>query len=149
MITKENKKYILVMFNIIAIINFLIPPVLKAEVMFIVNKSVKEDTLSKSQIQKIYLGHTLVWPDGELIKLVTQEGTDIQKEFTRTYIRKSEAQFSRYWRKLLFTGKGILPNPFFTEKEIIKYVANTKGAIGYISPQAATKDIKIINVSDN
>lgn len=117
--------------------------------MFIVNKSVQQDTLSKSEIKSIFLGDRLVWPNGEEIYLVTHRNPDIQSEFAKTYIQKTESQFSRYWRAVMFSGKGMIPKAFSTNKEIIRFVTNTKGAIGYISPQIITKDIKNVTISDN
>lgn len=147
MIANNNRKYAFTLFKIFAIIFLCVPSVLKADVVFIANPSVQLDTISKSEIKKIYLGHRLAWPDGNPIKLTIQEKSDIQNEFTKTYIQKTESQFLFYWRRLLFTGKGIFPKPFPSEKEMISYVAHTKGAIGYVSSGSVAENVKIIHIS--
>ena len=150
MTARENKKCpLIVFFTIFAVISFFMSPVVKAEVMFIVNASVQQDVLSKSEIKKIFLGDTLVWPDGQEIELVTQAKSDIQKEFVKIYTQKTTSQFSNYWRRIVFSGKGMIPKSFFTDKEVINFVKSTKGAIGYISPQETINDVKTITVSDN
>lgn len=146
---KKKCRYIVMMFTYVFLLTlFFMVSVSNAKVVFIVNRSVSLDTLGKNEIKKIFLGDSLVWPDGEEIKLVTQEKSDLQKEFTLTYTQRSESQFSNYWRKLMFSGKGSIPKAFSSDKEIINFVANTKGAIGYISPQAVTKDVKTITISE-
>ncbi len=124
-----------------------LPMVVSAEILFVVNKSVPVDTLDKTEIKRIFLGERSVWPDGEEIKLLIQDKTAVQKEFTRKYTQKSEAQFRNYWRKQMFTGKGILPEILSSDEAVLDFVSNTKGAIGYVSPKAAVNDVKPITIS--
>lgn len=120
----------------------------KADVLFIVNKSVPVETLKKSEIKKIFLGDNPVWPNGEEIKLVTQVNTDIQKEFTITFTQRSASQFSNHWRKVMFSGKGMIPESVQSDHAVINFVKKTEGAIGYISPQSVTKDVKPVTISE-
>ena len=146
---KENKKFAIVVCGMVFMVAiFSMASISRADVMFVVNKSVTLDTLNKTDIKKIFLGDSLVWPNGEEIKIVTREKSDIQKEFTKTYTQKSESQFSNYWRRLMFSGKGTIPKSFSSDKEIINFVTNTKGAIGYITPQSLTKSVKPITISE-
>jgi ABC-type phosphate transport system substrate-binding protein len=46
-----------------------------------------------------------------------------------------------YFRTLVFTGKGSPPKSFATTDEIIQYVANTEGAIGYVSLDADLRGV--------
>jgi hypothetical protein len=42
----------------------------------------------------------------------------------------------------LKNGKGSMPKSFASEAEIVKYVAKTPGAIGYVSGAAAADGVK-------
>ncbi len=120
----------------------------QAEVFIITHPSVDVNTLSKSSLKSIYTGVTVKWNNGQQIKLTTLEIEDVHQEFARKYTNKSPAQFRSYWIKQVFSGKGVLPKNFKTEKDLIDYVSNTEGAIGYISSKSNSKTIKFIRITD-
>jgi hypothetical protein len=47
----------------------------------------------------------------------------------------------------VFTGKGSMPKSFASDAEILKYVAKTPGAIGYVSAGADAAGVKKIAVN--
>jgi hypothetical protein len=56
-----------------------------------------------------------------------------------------------YWRKMIFTGKGVMPISFDQETEAIDYIGRTEGAIGYVASAALVdnnENIKIISLAD-
>jgi ABC-type phosphate transport system substrate-binding protein len=117
-----------------------------AEVVVIANKDVSETSMSKDKVKQIFLGKVVKWQDGSRIHFVTLKG-DSHKDFLKEYIGRSEAQYKTYWKKILFTGKGSMPKSFDTEEEMAQYVANTAGAIGYVSTNAATENVATITVN--
>ncbi len=119
-----------------------------AEIKIIVNKSVKNDTLTRAEIKEIFKGQMILWNDNTRIHIATITSGQVHKEFVRTYINKTEAQFRGYWRYLVFTGKGTISRSFDTEKEIEEYVAKTNGCIGYVSSEHPVDNVKVISVSD-
>ena len=117
-----------------------------ADVVVIANKNVSETSMSKDKVKQIFLGKVVKWQDGSRIHFVTLKG-DSHKSFLKEYIGRSEAQYKTYWKKILFTGKGSMPKSFDTEQEMAQYVANTKGAIGYISKNTAAENVASISVN--
>ncbi len=120
-----------------------------ADVIIISNKKGPPDSLTASEIREIIHGKMKKWDNGQKILFVTMVRSDVHKEFIRKFTRKSAAEFKNYWKKMLFTGRGIPPKSFKSEKQVIEYVAKNKGAIGYISSVPGTDEIKIISISDN
>ena len=49
-------------------------------------------------------------------------------------------------RKMVFSGKGCPPKQFRSSEELVDYVADTPGAIGFIQAGRAVKKVKVINV---
>ncbi len=47
---------------------------------------------------------------------------------------------------MLFTGKSNLPRCFKTTAELMEYVANTEGAIGYIDSNTTIVNVNLIDV---
>jgi len=55
-------------------------------------------------------------------------------------------QYRNYGRHMVFNGKGAKPTSFDTEGDLIRYISETEGAIGYIdinTPPGDTKKIAI------
>jgi len=117
-----------------------------AEVLIIANKNVSQDSISKEEVKQIFLGKTVKWADKSKILFVILK-KDVHKDFLKEYIKRSSSQYKNYWKKMVFTGKGRKPTAFETEKELVRYVAETEGAIGYISTGTEMMNVKTINVN--
>ena len=48
---------------------------------------------------------------------------------------------------MLFTGKGRSPKSVKTEQEMLQYIAETEGAIGYVGKSTAAKNVNAISVN--
>ena len=116
-----------------------------AEVVVITNKSVNTANLDTKDIKKIFLGKKMYWDDNKKITLFILAKSDAHKEFVKKYLGKSENQFTNYWKQLLFTGKGMLPNRV-KDEELIGKIKQTEGAIGYVAANLATEDVNIIKL---
>lgn len=125
----------------------LIPVISMAgDVVLIGNPSIPIGVLSKYDIKNIFLGSKLTWKDGSNIFIVIQRKNPCHKIFLKEFIDKTPAQFSNYWKKQIFTGKGIAPPAKKNDEEVIKFVSQTKGSIGYVSTDTGLKNVKIITV---
>ncbi|MBF0225453.1 MAG: substrate-binding domain-containing protein [Desulfobacterales bacterium] len=120
-----------------------------AEVIIICNKDVPANSLTFSEISKIFHCEKLFWNNGKPAIVVIQKDKDIHKDFTKIYLKKTSFQYMNYFKKLIFTGKGQPPRSFAKEDELIDFVAKTSGCIGYISSESyeENENIKIIDVT--
>jgi len=131
---------------------FLFLPLLSPEayardVVIICHKDVPGGPLSKNILKNIFTGRKRVWSDGQQIIFVISKNEDLHKNFCLNYINKTPAQFNAYWKKMLFTGKGQLPKFFEKEKDMIDFVAKTPGAIGYVSADLKSDQVKTLEVN--
>jgi ABC-type phosphate transport system substrate-binding protein len=117
------------------------------DVLIISNKSVSAESLTSDDVKKIFVGKKTRWDDNKKINFVILENDGIHKDFLREYVKRTPAQYRRFWKKQVFTGKGRRPISFKVEKDMIEYVANTSGAIGYVSTTASTDDVKVLSVN--
>ena len=115
----------------------------KTRVLVVSNNGVKDTSLVKDDVANIFLGKKSTFSDKSNIVIVTLAKGQTHENFLKTYLNKTPSQFANYWKKQVFTGKAKAPKSFKTEKELVEFVAKTKGAIGYISP-ATAKDTKIM-----
>ncbi len=116
------------------------------DVMIIAHHSIGVSKLSEKDVSNIYLGKKTVWGDGSKIVFALQENPNLLQTFLEEYVKKSPAQFDRYWKKLIFTGKAGRPKVFDNDQALIKFVGETKGAIGYVSAKSKRVNVKTISV---
>ncbi len=117
-----------------------------ADIIFITNKDVKDKAMTKETLKAIFLGKKVQWTDNTPIFFVTLKELDLHKTFVRTYINKSTQQYINYWKMMIFSGKGMMPQSFATSAELIEYVSSTSGAIGYIDSNTTPANVNVINV---
>ncbi len=117
------------------------------DVVIIANKDIPNDSIGGGDLKKIFMAKKTEWDNGGNIDFVTLQGGDVHKAFLKTYLSKSPSQYQRYFRTLVFTGKGTAPQAFSTEAEVVGYVSSTSGAIGYVSAGTSTGSAKVLNVN--
>ncbi len=116
------------------------------DIIVIGNRSVPASELAPKEIQKIYLGKKKLWDNGLKVVFVMLGKGDVSKKFLKSYVKKNPGMFTKYWKKKMFTGSGNPPIIFQREKDLVKYVAETKGAIGYVSSQSYSDSVKFLSV---
>jgi ABC-type phosphate transport system substrate-binding protein len=117
-----------------------------AEPIVIVNENVAIQDLSEADAAKIFLGKKKSWDSGGGIVAATLEGGAVHDAFIQQVVKKSNAQFATYWKKLVFTGRGQAPKSFASEADLAAFVARTPGAIGYIDAATPHPGAKAVPV---
>ena len=138
----------LMLVALISVSGFFVSVSFAADIAIIANNSVGDASLSKDAIKDIYTGKQAKWSDGSKIYMSAQKKNDTHKAFTKGFVGKSPSQFRMFWKKQVFTGKGKAPKAFKSDAGIIKYVAETDGAIGYVSSGVAVDGVKTITVGN-
>ena len=117
-----------------------------ADYIVIANKSVSANSLSKDELQAIFLGEKSKWDDGKPIKIVILEDGDVHKNFLKDIVGKTPSQFESYWKKLVFTGKAVAPKSFGDTAALVDFVASHPGTIGYVAAGQEAGSVKIISI---
>ena len=118
------------------------------EVKIVAHPDVSRSTLSGDEIRQIFLGRNTRWNDDhQRVHFVILEDGELHSAFVRRFVGKTPSQFSNYWKKMIFTGKGRAPKSFDTPGDVVAFVAKTAGAIGYVPPETDTPGVKIISVT--
>ncbi|MEE2959397.1 MAG: hypothetical protein VYA34_01540 [Myxococcota bacterium] len=103
-------------------------------------------TISKGKLKKILLGKMKKWGNGDQVVLVTLKTGDLHERFMKKFAGKTAKQFTNYWRKMVFSGKGKMPPTFTSETELMAFVKAHKGAIGYVASETAQDGTKVLVV---
>jgi ABC-type phosphate transport system substrate-binding protein len=118
-----------------------------AGVQVVANSSVKAASVSNDDLKAVFLGTKKSLPDGSNVEPVLAESGAAHDAFLKDVLGKSDQALRNYFKTLVFTGKGSMPKSFASDAEIIKYVAKTPGAIGYVSASADAAGVKKIAVN--
>ncbi|MFZ5568838.1 MAG: substrate-binding domain-containing protein [Thermodesulfobacteriota bacterium] len=131
-------------------IYFTYPSASVGEVLIIANSNLPGDSISREDIKDIFIGNKTTWQNEQITFVIQDEG-ETHKEFLQNYVKRTPAQYSRFWKKQIFTGKGRKPRTFKNEEGLIEYVAGTDGAIGYISTDSVGKtgNVKVMKINGN
>lgn len=125
--------------------SLLFPSLLFAEIAVVVHPSASFDSLSQDQIQRIFLGKTKKFPNGnQAVPLNQNTGTPIHDKFNEGVCNKSPGQYRAYWSQLIFTGKGAPPKDSGGDADIVKLVSTNPNLIGYIDSSAVDGSIKVV-----
>jgi hypothetical protein len=118
-------------------------PALANDVQVVANSSVAGE-VSAADLKEIFLGNkTSV--GGAAVEPVLGGGS-AHEAFLRLYVGKSDQGLRTHLKSLVFTGKASMPKSFASDAEVLKYVASTKGAIGYVSTSADVAGVKKVSV---
>ena len=119
----------------------------------IVHTSNSTKQLSKQDLSQLFLKKVKQWKDhNETVLPVDLVGdSPVRQTFSERIHGREVASIKAYWQKQIFAGRGVPPEEKKSEEEVLKYVAENPGAVGYIAE--ATKiegyNVKVVEIVDN
>jgi len=125
-------------------------PDLKAverEILIIVNKETSIESLGLNTLVDIYTNNKTKWDNGEKIHVSMLKKGPVHDAFSKDMIGMAPKKLVSVWKKVIFTGLGTPPKVVNTEAEMIRYVASTKGAIGYISASVQPENVNVFKLN--
>ncbi len=116
-----------------------------AEETLVVNAASSLAGLNADQLKDYFLGKKTAWDDGsKVIIVVIKEGST--NEALLNKLGKNSQQFMTGWKKLVFTGKGSMPEQVDSDEALITMVAKTPGAIGLVDKAKVKDGVKAITI---
>jgi ABC-type phosphate transport system substrate-binding protein len=120
--------------------------VFAANFVVIANKDVPLDSLSKAELRAIFLGEKVKWDNRKYIKIAFLDEGDVNKEFLQGVVGKTPSQYDNHWQKMVFSGKGAMPQSFAEMSKVVDYVATHPGAVGFVAAGQAGGSVKTISI---
>lgn len=141
------KKKISIIFGFLFFLIFGIFQLYSQDFKVIVNQNNPINKLKRDKISDLFLKKTDVFPDGmKAMPVDLLPNNPIRIEFSDKIHKRRVKAVESFWQQQIFTGQGVPPPVKNTEEEIIEYVMNNPGAIGYISISISSPGIKEIEV---
>lgn len=99
----------------------------------IVHRSNPLASITRAELSAIYMKRTRSWSDGREIVPVDQPASSpVREHFSRAVHGKNVAYVTRYWQRLIFSGRGIPPRQLQNDAAVLALVKSSRDAIGYI-----------------
>jgi ABC-type phosphate transport system substrate-binding protein len=118
---------------------------LMADISVVVNPNSGVDSLTASQVKKIFMAKTKKFPNGNSVVAIDQNAVNAPYvTFYKKVAGKSPAKMNRYWVKLTFTGKAEAPKKVGGDSDVINLIKSNKNMIGYVDSSAVTGDVKVV-----
>lgn len=103
--------------------------------------------LTADELSNLYFKRTTRWEDGTRALPVDQPGDSPTREvFSRAVHGRSARAMVAHWQQQIFSGRGVPPTQLADDRAVLEYVAGNRGAVGYVSPGAALRGVKTVEV---
>ena len=121
-----------------------------ADFKVVVNGANTMTEIDVGNLSRIYLKKTASWPDGsEAFPVDMAPDTELRKEFSKAVHGRDAAAIKSYWQRQIFSGKGTPPIEFSSEEDLLFFISEMPGAIGYVSDSTPlTSGVKELRVRD-
>lgn len=119
---------------------------LAAEVKVIANPGIRVDSISTSELRKVFLAEQNTLKDGSHVEPVFERTGATHETFLKVYLGTNSESLESHYGTLVFTGKALMPKSFNSDAEVLEYVAKTRGAIGYVDASASSEGVKVLFV---
>jgi ABC-type phosphate transport system substrate-binding protein len=87
------------------------------------------------------------WPDGQALRPVDQPvDSPTRRRFSDDALRRPVSAVKEYWLQAIFSGRGMPPPEVDTDDQVVKFVLQNAGAIGYVSADTSLGGAKVVPV---
>jgi ABC-type phosphate transport system substrate-binding protein len=117
-------------------------------IAIIVNQSNPVENFSLPELRKIFLGQRSHWPNGRRITLVMMDPAQSERKvILREIYNMNEKDLSSYFIQGVFTGAVLVsPKTLASSPEVLKFVFNVPGAIGYVRASDVDSSVKVLRI---
>ncbi|MBC8026260.1 MAG: phosphate ABC transporter substrate-binding protein [Steroidobacteraceae bacterium] len=116
-----------------------------ASLVVVVNPQSGVDSLSRDEVIDIFLGRYRKLPSGKTaLPIDIAESNTERARFYQLLVKKSSAEMSSYWARLVFSGQTSPPFQVPDTKSALELVQSSPNAIAYIDRSAVSASVKVV-----
>jgi ABC-type phosphate transport system substrate-binding protein len=113
----------------------------------VVNPANPTASLTRAEVSRLFLKKTAKWKDGQAVLPVDQERVSpVRQAFSASVHEKDVDAISSYWQVLVFSGRDVPPRIVKSDAEVLQFVRDNPGAVGYVSEQGPVPGVKVVSV---
>ena len=118
-----------------------------ADILIIANPELAVERMAAQDVKRLYLGQQVLVGHTALVPAILSK-EPLNELFARRFLDRTASQLTTYWRRQLYSGKGLPPKAFDRQQDIVLFVRTTPGAIGFVGPTAVTEGVRIVEISE-
>jgi ABC-type phosphate transport system substrate-binding protein len=100
--------------------------------------------LDPTTLEKIYTGKVVELHGISVVAVNASSGSALRSRFLRTYLNQDDDKYTAYWIVRRYIGKGASPRELPSPGEVIDFVKQTPGAIGYIDEADVRPEMNVL-----
>ena len=116
----------------------------QAQVAVIAHKSVPINTASAATVLEIYSLGVKQWSNESTVVVVNLKGSGNTVATFYKFIGTPVLEMKKLWMRMQLSGEAKAPISMNTEEEVVEKVASTRGAVGFVSADRVTTEVKVI-----
>lgn len=117
-----------------------------AQVAVIANKDVPLDSLSKTQLRDFYSCEMKQWNKQVAVTVVDLKLSSAAKDVFYKFLGMTASRMKSLWLKKMLMGESSEPLAAKSEEEMVRKVASTSGALGFVSLNKITPEVKTLMI---
>lgn len=115
--------------------------------LVIVHPSNRAERLSRKFVADAFFKKVTRWGNDRVIHPVDlPPGAAARRGFSAAVLKRSVKEMKSYWQQVIFSGRGVAPPELATDVEVVRYVLENPGAIGYVSGASDVGAAKVVGV---
>lgn len=113
----------------------------------VVNAANPTTNMSRAELARLFLKKVPKWPDGQTVQPADQERVSpVRQAFSKAIHQKDVDAIASYWQVLVFSGREVPPRIVKSDAEMLQFVRDNPGAVGYVSDDAPLAGVKPVAV---
>lgn len=115
----------------------------------VVHESNPLDEISKDLLSSYLLKKKSRWDHGATVAPADLDSqSPVRAAFSEEVHGRSVASIKNYWQRQIFSGRNVPPPEVSDDSEMIAFVRDSPGGLGYVSGGASVRGVKILRVVD-
>ena len=111
----------------------------------VVNPGNPATALERSEAARLFMKKVTTWPDGTPVAVVDQSRTaPVRAAFSRDVHKRDVEAVVAYWTTLVYSAREMPPPVKRSDAEVLEFVRQTPGAVGYVSVDASVEGVKVV-----
>jgi ABC-type phosphate transport system substrate-binding protein len=114
-------------------------------IVVIMNPKSGVDHLTREEVVDIFLGRYRKLPSGRAALPIDVAGSSVERErFYQLLVKKSPADMSSYWARLVFSGRTSPPFQVADAGTAVELVQSNPNAIAYVDRASVNAGVKVV-----
>lgn len=116
--------------------------------VIVVNKANPVKSLSVTELRRIFMKQTRMWPHAESMVPVDWDATsEIRQEFSRQVLNRSVREMAEFWVQQSVTQGLAPPSTQKSSRAVLRFVASVPGAISYMPPDEVDDSVNTVKLN--